>query len=344
MKIGFWSYPTLFQSSGGLQNQIVETANALNDLGCEIVQMRALDHDLNQFDAVHMFSAAHGNHTVARHIANHGVPLVVSPLLQAYWSKSFGRASKMASWLIGKSSGWRMRTEYDHYQRCLSLADQVIALGEREKRALNECFNVPHSSCHVIPNGIADRFFESNAGMFLARYRLQPGYILSVGLIGKWKNQALVVKAAEELGREAVLIGPCKKEDQPYLHELTKFGHVRYIGALPYESELLCSAYAGAGAFCLPSVSEVMPMTALEALASGTHAVITKNNSMDIRCEGLHLVDPMSFTDVVTSLDFCYRSNLTKTTISAEVGHLKWRKVAEALIQVYGGRGNHDQN
>lgn len=335
MRIGIWSYPSLYQSSGGLQNQISETMDALNASGCRAQYINFLVDNPDDFDVVHIFSAAHGNHTIARLLKNRGIPFVVSPILQAYWSSGFGRMVKASSWLIGFTSRWRMRTEYDHYRNCLSLADYVIALGEREKRALIECFDIPEIKCDVIPNGIAKRFFAGDPNHFLDHFGLVPGFVLCVGLIGEWKNQAMVVKAAQRLGVQVVLIGPCKKEDEGYLQKLKECSNVSYIGVLPYESELLASAYAAAGALCLPSISEVMPMTVLESLASGTPAVVTRNNSMDLRCEGLYFVDPTSLDDVATALDLALNSVTPREKIIEGVAHLSWHQVAQLLINIY---------
>lgn len=335
MRVGFWAYPSLFQSSGGLQNQIVETANALREQGCVVKNLNFLEDSPLDFDVVHIFSAAHGNHTVARFLKNKGVPFVVSPVLQSYWTPAFGKFSKGSSWLVGFASRWRMRTEYDHYKSCLSLSNHVIALGEREKLALRNCFEIPEDKCDVIPNGIAPRFFSGNKNLFLENYTLEAGFVLCVGLIGEWKNQAMVVTAAREMGRQVVLIGACKKEDQKYLIKLKEYPKLNYIGVLPYESELLASAYAAAGVLCLPSISEVMPMCVLESLASGTPAVVTRNNSMDLRSPGLYLVDPASQVDVIGAIEKAFRSGIPRNQIADGVASLSWQNVASKIIEVY---------
>lgn len=335
MKIGIWSYPSLFQSSGGLQNQIAETVAALSSQGCDVKYLNLREEDLAQFDVVHVFSAAHGNHTIARMLANRNVPFVLSPVLQAYWNKKFSMLVGGLSWLTGFLSRWRMRTEYDHYRACMMLADCVIGLGKREQDALINCFDIPQKKCRVIPNGIAQRFFNADSRSFVDAYGISPGFVLCVGLIGEWKNQAMVVKAAERCGLHTVIIGHCKKEDEAYLDMLKASPNVTYIGPLPYESELLPSAYAAAGVFCLPSVSEVMPLTALEALAAGTPVVVTKNNSMDLNCDGLYFVDPGSLSEVSDAINHALSQRMPRDEISHWVSHLSWDKVAHELIDIY---------
>lgn len=335
MKVGIWSYPGLFQSSGGLQNQILETKKALLALGCSVRYIDLYNDNLSDFDLIHIFSAAHGNHTIARLIRNKGIPYIVSPVLQAYWSNGFGRLVKASSWLIGLLSKWRMRTEYDHYLSCLTMASHVVALGHREKEALANCFGIKEDKCEVIPNGIAERFFVGDDRVFLDKYKIKAGFVLCVGLIGEWKNQAMVAEAAQQLGLDVVLIGACKKEDQEYLKRLESMPNVNYLGVLPYESELLASAYAAAGVLCLPSISEVMPMTVLESLASGTPAVVTKNNSMDLVCDGLFFVDPESITEVAEAIDKAINLSLAKEDISRGVSQLRWEFVAQKLMDIY---------
>lgn len=335
MRVGVWSYPGLFQSSGGLQNQIAETMEALEALGCSIRYVDMYNDKLTDFDVIHIYSAAHGNHTIARLIKNKGIPYIVSPVLQAYWSKSFGRLVAVSSWLLGLLSKWRMRTEFDHYLSCLTMANHVIALGHREKDALANCFGVKEDKCDVIPNGISERFFICDDKVFLDKYKIKPGFVLCVGLIGEWKNQAMVAEAAQRLGVDVVLIGACKKEDQEYLNRLEAMSNVNYLGVLPYESPLLASAYAAAGVLCLPSISEVMPMTVLESLASGTPAVVTKNNSMDLVCDGLFFVDPESITDVSEAIHKALNLSLSRAHISQGVSQLRWSLVAQRLMDVY---------
>lgn len=330
-----WTYPSLFQSSGGLQNQIFETMSSLTSKGCVVSLVDLVKDDLSNFDLIHIFSAAHGNHVVARLLSNRGIPFVVSPVLQAYWDKKFSYTVNALSWVIGFSSRWRMRTEYDHYRSCMFLADRVIALGGKERKAVVQYFGVDSDGCCVIPNGVAGRFYDAEEELFCKSYGLMPGYVLCVGLVGEWKNQKMVARAAERHGLQAVVIGSCKKEDQEYLASLKSLGNVVYIDHLPYESELLASAYAGACALCLPSASEVMPLTVLEALAAGTPAVLTRNNSMDLRCNGLHLVDPASLEDVCHGIARAIAQRDMRSEISTSVSHLSWDSVGDSLVRVY---------
>lgn len=345
MKVGIWSYPSLFQSSGGLQNQIQETALALSALGCDVEYLNLHAEDVARYDVVHMFSVAHGNHVVARMLSNKKVPFVVSPILQSYWSARFAFTVRWMSRFVGYASGWRMRTEYDHYKTCLDLSGGVVALGNRERLALVQSFGVDSRKCHVIPNGIAPRFFDADPAVFTEKFKIQPGYVLCVGLVGPWKNQATVVKAAEQIGLQVVIIGPCKKEDESYLQRLKSSANVLYIGALPYESDLLASAYAAAGVFCLPSVSEVMPLSVLESLAAGTPAVLTINNSMDLSCESLRLVNPNSFDEVKRAICDATRVIKNREVIAAGVRSMSWSLVAHDLMKVYQEAiGSHDRH
>jgi len=121
------------------------------------------------------------------------------------------------------------------------------------------------------------------------------------------------------------------------LAEILALPHVVYLGALDYHDPLLASAYAAAGVFCLPSLSEVMPLCVLEALAAGTPVVMTKNHCMDIAAL-LNVVDEIEPNNQV-SIRQAVLKKLTDSIQPAEcrdkVSSLSWDSVSADLALIY---------
>jgi glycosyltransferase involved in cell wall biosynthesis len=337
MKVGVLSYQMLFQSIGGLQNQIVETLSALKEAGCDARLMDARRERLTEYDLIHVFAAINGNFRVVQAAKRDGVPVVLSPLLQPSWTSSLGKRAKLASSVFGRITRWEARTEYDEIRHALEQADRLIALGIAEKRCIEEAFGIPADRTQVIPNGIGDRFFSASAQCFTETYRIEPGFVLAAGTISPYKNQLGVVKALAGTGTRIVLIGPCDKATRPYLESIVSFPEVTYLGAMDYQSPMLASAYAAAGVLCLASHSEVMPLVVLEALAAGTPAVLTQHHSMDTASmlDCIIEVSPNSLSDIASAVTRLLATPPSALKCRTCVEKLTWRAVGDSLLTTY---------
>ncbi len=98
--------------------------------------------------------------------------------------------------------------------------------------------------------------------------------ILFVGRVGIQKGVPWLLDAAKTLGSaiELHLIGPIDNEASAFL-EARGGEHVIVRGPLPAAE--LPAEYAAADLFCLPSLQEGMPLTLLQAMASGLPSVVT---------------------------------------------------------------------
>jgi len=209
MNVAVLSYPMLFQRQGGLQIQIMETISALNKLGIQATLFNPLQDKLGDYDLIHVFSAINGNYRVVEAAKDIGKPVVVSPLIRPDWTRFTGMRERFLDRLVGKSTDWHVKTTYREIHYCLQASDAVVALGAVEKRSITEAFLIDPNKVSVIPNGIPQRFFEAKAQLFIEKYAIEPGFVLSVAAINPHKNQLALVEALKDSGLKVVLIGSC---------------------------------------------------------------------------------------------------------------------------------------
>ncbi|HYE69985.1 MAG TPA: glycosyltransferase family 4 protein [Aquabacterium sp.] len=337
MKVAILSYPMLFQSAGGLQIQILETVAALQRRGVDARLVNPVQERLSDFDLTHVFAILNGNQRAVEWAAAQRKPIVLSPLLRPNWTANFAKRAALGDWIVSRLTGWEVKSEYRHLKSGISQATRCVALGTIEKQCLREAFGVPESRCDVIPNGIPSRFFSADPKPFLEKFGLQPGFVLCAASINSHKNQLGLVKAVAPLGIPVVLAGHCQPIDEAYLAAAKSFPNVHYVGSLPYDGPLLASAYAAAGVFCLPSMSEVMPLTVMEALAAGTPAVMTKHHCMDLQgmSKIVAEVEPTDADQIRNAIRQLLANAPSGAACSSAVEHLTWDAVATQLQRTY---------
>ena len=337
LRVAVLSYPMLYQRTGGLQVQIIETIDALRTLGVEARLVDPNTESLSGYDVVHVFSAINGNHRIVETAKSVGCKVVLSPLVRPSWTRWTGLRESMIERLVGKLSGWHVQTSYAQIKTALTLSDKIVALGDIERNSIIEAFGIPAERVVVVENGVTQRFFDATPDEFRKRYGIDGKFVLNVAAVNPHKNQRALVQALAGEAVTIVLIGECLKEDQAYLASLTSQPNVRYLGKLAYGDTVLCSAYAAATVFALPSMNEVMPLSVMEALAAGTPAVMTNQHSMRLPATGTTLLEHNP-TDVA-ALRRLLLASLAEPAPAAEckqvVDGLRWTSVAKQLISAY---------
>ncbi len=337
MRVAILSYPMLFQRQGGLQIQIKETISALNQLGIQAELINPHQDQLADYDLLHVFSAINGNYRIVEAAKDVGKPVVISPLIRPDWTRCSGMRERFLDRLVGKLTGWHIQTTYREIHYCLQASDAIVALGEIEKNSITEAFLISAEKVSVIPNGIPKRFFEATPALFGEKFNIAPGFVLCVAAINSHKSQLALAEALKDTGLKVVLIGFCLDSSKDYLAQLLAHPHVVYLGSLAYDDPLLASAYAAAGVFCLPSLSEVMPLSVLEALAAGTPAIMTKNHCMDVSTmQGVvSEIDPNDQTAIRQAVCSMLVNPAAADKCRDCVAELSWDSVAANLASIY---------
>ena len=337
MRIAVLSYPMLTQQYGGLEIQIRETLAALQSATCDARLIDPITEKLSDFDLIHVFAAGSGNFRIVQFANMVKRPVVMSPLLRDHWTESLGHHARLLDRWMGRLTRWEVSTEYRDLLKGLEGSARLVALGQRERQSIIDAFRIPPSRVEVVPNGIPARFFEAGPEAFVAHYGIQPGFVLCVASIDSHKNQLGLARALAGIGRAVVLIGDCNESNRSYLEEVLKLPNTHYLGRVAYDDPLLPSAYAAAGVFALVSMSEVMPLTTLEALAAGTPVVMTRHHGMDTAPfrHVIQEVEPRSASAIVHAIEYQLKHGAAPAACSQSVQHLTWAAVAKSLFAIY---------
>jgi len=176
----------------------------------------------------------------------------------------------------------------------LEIADQVICVSEVTRRALLDRFALPPERVHVVHNGVdhvAAHPLDDEARALLASLHLPARYVLFAGALDVRKNVSVVLDACEALhraGRSVPLVlagqrwfgsGPVESR----LAALRAAGvPLHPVGFQP--AKVLYALMAHADAFVFPSRYEGFGLPPLEAMWSGTPAVVSNQGALPEVC------------------------------------------------------------
>lgn len=277
MKILFVCYPSLGLNEGGLQIQIRETKRHLERLGVTVDLYNPWQCDLSGYDAIHVFSLAAACRPFVEAAAIQGIPVVISPVFNAYYRN--WRILRAQVRLGGLLRGY---ASYLHEaQKMLALATRVIALSREEVDMLQRVFDFQPEGIAIIGNGIHESAGTIDAKPFLQEFDLK-NFVLCVGKIERRKNQLSLIRACKALSLPLVLIGSPNATEPDYYQQCREEADdsMLFLGHLSNDAPLLWSAYAAADIFALVSHSEVLPLSVLEAAASGCKLLVTTKSAI----------------------------------------------------------------
>jgi glycosyltransferase involved in cell wall biosynthesis len=113
--------------------------------------------------------------------------------------------------------------------------------------------------------------------------------------------------------------------------------HVIFTGYLSEESIL--RAYAMADVYVMPSVSEPFGITALEAAASGTPVIVSKNAGVAekiLHCFKVDFWDTFEMANkIIGILQYNVLKDCMRRNCYTEVHNFGWDRVAEQTMSVY---------
>ncbi len=168
----------------------------------------------------------------------------------------------------------RRRLSAFFYKRCRVIP---VALSNEIKKTIVQEYKLRENNIPVIFNGEnLDHFQEKNDYSIADEFR-----VYHVGRFQPVKNQETIVKAIKELRCEGIpvvgiLIGDNKNDyGEKIRSQISELGANKYI-LLPGTTSNISQELRKADIFILPSLFEGMPMTLIEAMASGLPIIASK--------------------------------------------------------------------
>lgn len=332
------SYPMLFQRVGGLQVQVRETLSAIEKKGIDASLFDWRTDRLEDCDIVHVFGAVNGNHRIVEAAKAAGCKVVLSTVMHPPFTARDRRLAEFGGGVLGRLTGWKVQSSYAQLKSALDGADRIVALGAVERDMLANGYGVFGDRIVAVPNGISQRFFDADARLFTDLHDLPRPWVACVASVSPYKNQKTLVEAMAGTDVHVVIAGPVLSEFNAYLESCIAEPHVTYVGLINYSDDLLPALYAAADAYVLPSLSEVMPLGVLEALAADTPAVVTLNQSLDLAEKPgvLRFVDPQDRAGILRSVQQMLDDTARQDGVCADyVRQYKWDSVADDIIGIY---------
>lgn len=342
MKVGVLSYPMLFQNDGGLQVQIRESIAHLRSIGMDVHLVDINTEKLSDFDLVHVFAVTQGNDKIVEQARAKGCAVVMSALLNRALIPKKGvrlESVKLLSKILGRISNYTVTTSYDTVRKGLENADHIVALSKWESAVLNSIYGIDLEKITIIPNAVSAHFNFEKVEVAGCSKVEQEKYVFCPAKISPWKNQKTLVESLVGTGVKTVLAGPVADEDREYLAKCLAVpgANVEYVGNLERTDPRLSILYSTASAVVLVSKSESGPLVSLEALASGSPAIVTKNNGLDIESDGvcLSVVDPYNKNEIREKILGVLANPPDSTDCRHLVEGCTWLSIAKNIQKVY---------
>jgi len=338
MKIGFLSYSMLLQRGGGLQNQLLNTIQHLQEIGVDAALVNPNVEPLANFDIVHLFGMGQGFALqVTLEARRQNVPIVLSPVQQAVSSRFQKYQLQFSDWLATHVSRYANKSVFGLNRQAYDISDHIIALSQKEKHAIMVLFGQDEGKISVVPNGVHGRFFLATKQAFQTAYPDIGDFILISGSISEYKNQLGVISATQGRPYSIVLAGEIISH--AYAEKCFEVGgdRVLHLGNLSSDDPMLASVYASAKATLLASRGEGVPLCVLESLAAGTPAIVTQRNAMqlDEKKPYLQYIDDRSAQSIKSAIDVVMQGDPASEACQAIVEDYRWETVASQLKGTY---------
>lgn len=341
--------PRATEVPGGHIIQLRETANALRDLGVDVVESTASDPVMEHVDLIHGYGLHAGEVHQCRQL---GLPVVLSTI---YWDREYrvGTAGPKtlrallgalsASVHLGRAS---LRSGSATLNACLIVAGQELRLAASftaadmllpnargEGRNVREELGV-ETPLAFVPNAVDPSRFDPGDKAWAER-----DTVLYVGRIEPNKNQLGLIKALRGRGYRVVIAGVPHPHHPHYLEECHKAGRGEVtFHRLPatLDQAELPALYQSARVHVLPSWFETTGLVSLEAALSGCSVVTTsRGHAAEYFGELAWYCDPADPASIVQAVDQAWNTPPNPDLRQRILSHYTWEEAAKATLKAY---------
>lgn len=328
--IGSVPYSLIF---GGGETQLINTMNALKNIGVEIDYYDFWDKNYS-CDVLHVFGCHDWLYKWVSLAKQKGIKIALSTI--SYTPEKMSITRRI----------------YDIFDRCLPLdttyrlnrkliqsADVLLPNSNEEARYLDDIMGAKNKTKIVIPNGTDLRYKYGEPDMAIQKYGMK-NYVLCVGKIERRKNQLQLVKALDGSDIPLIILGTYIPNDKEYYNEVLKVidrnPNMKHIEYLPYDSDMLSSLYAGAKVHVLLGAYETPGIVNLEAGLAGANLVVGECIPVReyLRDHALY-ADYRSLDDIRNKVMIAYNKEKNPETSKYIEDNFSWNVVAEKTLDAY---------
>ena len=207
---------------------------------------------------------------------------------------------------------------------------------------LNDCAEYGFASDRLrhVPLGVSAPVISQNAAEVRRRYGLNSDYLLFVGTLEPRKNLTRLVEAIETLGDSApelVVVGATGWGEIEVSQKIqTKpLSQVKFVGFVAPDE--LGALYAGASAFCYPSLMEGFGLPILEAMSCGVPVVTSRGSStQEVAGDAAVFVDPRDTTSIANGITDALKRRVELVELGYNrAAKMTWKNTAIATAAIY---------
>ena len=235
--------------------------------------------------------------------------------------------------------------------------DKIIAVSNSIKKDIQEIFKYPEEKMKVIHSGFDRRLFEESKVLrekVLEKYgiAMDKKYILFLGTIDPIKNISRLLEAYKMFKEN------CNKNGEKCEHKLVVSGKSGWLSSeykqiakdLGIAKDIIFTGYIvgddlvplfkNADFFVMPSLYEGFGMTVLEALATGTPAILSNVSSVpEIAGNAAYFINPLNIKEIAEAMGkFASDENLKneyRIKGLKQVEKFNWERCAKETLEVY---------
>lgn len=332
MKVLFDSYSTITQNaSGGVSIRMKKTAERLQPFA-DIRLFDKWEDKIEEYDILHIFKASIDTYSAVCHAKKKGVKVVVSSVVDPTKSVKLYLNRLAASVL-------RQHNSYAIFKKTFDAAHAVMCQTVKEKAFVSEMYAIKPEKIFVIPSAMDGKKEEASEEYFRKKTGIEGRFILQVGRFDPNKNQLSTIRAVEGTDMQLVLVGGPDKGFPDYYEKCKKEAgeNVHFLGWIDHSDPLLCSAYAAAHTFIIPSHHEIFGNTLFESGMYGCNIVATR--ALPLESWGIDScclsVNPASVEDIRKKLQMSLGQERSGEISKIVERDFSWESVIKKYLDVY---------